>query len=117
MSEKPLYEILSRCTGAQLKGLRYEPLFPYFKSEEKNGAFQVCTDTYVTDDTGTGVVHQVPFAFHPSFICFYHSQAQQICFHYLMHHHCLFSPPFFFCKNMFIICIFLQLDDSTLPNK
>lgn len=28
---------------------------------KSQGAFRVLTDTYVTDDSGTGVVHQAPF--------------------------------------------------------
>ena len=39
---------------------RYEPLFPYFAEEKKEVAFKVMVDTYVTDDSGTGVVHQAP---------------------------------------------------------
>jgi len=40
-------------------GLRYEPLFPYFAPLADAGAFVVVADGYVTDDSGTGVVHQV----------------------------------------------------------
>lgn len=39
-------------------GATYQPLFPYFSSQP--GAFRVVSDTYVTDDSGTGVVHQAP---------------------------------------------------------
>jgi len=52
------YEIVKKFTGAELKGKRYEPIFPYFASHEN--AFQVVNGTYVTDDSGTGVVHQSP---------------------------------------------------------
>lgn len=52
------WEVLSKCTGAELKGLQYEPLFDYFKSHE--GAFRVQADNYVTSDAGTGVVHLAP---------------------------------------------------------
>ncbi|KJE96152.1 isoleucyl-tRNA synthetase [Capsaspora owczarzaki ATCC 30864] len=52
------YEILERFKGATLKGLRYTPLFPYFAS--RPGAFVVTTDPYVTNDSGTGVVHSAP---------------------------------------------------------
>ena len=38
---------------------RYEPLFDYFK-ELSDTAFRVVADNYVTDDSGTGVVHCAP---------------------------------------------------------
>lgn len=39
-------------------GAQYEPLFPYFASH--HDGFRVVSDGYVTDDSGTGVVHQAP---------------------------------------------------------
>lgn len=51
------FEILSKCTGKELVGLSYEPLFSYFK--DVPNAFRVVADSYVTDDSGTGIVHQV----------------------------------------------------------
>ena len=59
------YTVLEKMKGGSLKGLSYTPLFPYFKhmKSEKpgQGAFRVVTDTYVTADAGTGVVHQAPY--------------------------------------------------------
>jgi len=59
------YTILEKMKGIDLKGLTYTPLFPYFKHMKGNspgvGAFRVVTDTYVTADAGTGVVHQAPY--------------------------------------------------------
>merc|ERR550525_2126080 len=59
------YTVLEKMKGTQLVGLTYTPLFPYFqhmKSEAPGqGAFRVVTDTYVTSETGTGVVHQAPY--------------------------------------------------------
>ena len=68
--------------GSDLAGRSYEPLFPFFASlkegegeeEEEEGekdgggdassslkgAFRVLADTFVTDDSGTGVVHCAP---------------------------------------------------------
>jgi len=43
-----------------LKGRTYEPLFPYYAHMKEHGAFKVVTDTYVTADSGVGVVHQAP---------------------------------------------------------
>uniref|UniRef100_A0A2N9ESV9 isoleucine--tRNA ligase n=1 Tax=Fagus sylvatica TaxID=28930 RepID=A0A2N9ESV9_FAGSY len=37
----------------------YEPLFDYFK-EYSDSAFRVVADNYVTDDSGTGIVHCAP---------------------------------------------------------
>ncbi|KAI5733383.1 hypothetical protein M8J76_011262 [Diaphorina citri] len=53
------YEILDSFQGSTLKGLQYQPLFPYFK--HVTSAFRVLTDTYVTEESGTGVVHQAPY--------------------------------------------------------
>ncbi len=59
-SKKRNYEVLESYTGAQLKGTRYEPLFPYFKKDEALGAFVVLNDNYVTTGDGTGIVHIAP---------------------------------------------------------
>jgi tRNA synthetases class I (I, L, M and V) len=58
--EPPLYTVLATFKGAELKGARYKPLFDYFVPDFRATAWRVCTDTYVTDDSGTGVVHQAP---------------------------------------------------------
>ncbi|KAJ9517652.1 hypothetical protein QJQ45_025121 [Haematococcus lacustris] len=52
------WEVLGSVQGSQLVGLAYTPLFPYFATHP--GAFRVIADKYVTDDSGTGVVHQAP---------------------------------------------------------
>ncbi len=47
--------------GAELVGLSYTPLFPYFADyAEKYGAFQVITADYVSTEDGTGIVHSAP---------------------------------------------------------
>lgn len=45
--------------GETLRGTRYQTPFNYF-AHRKETAFRVVVDTYVTDDSGTGVVHQAP---------------------------------------------------------
>ena len=55
-----LFEVLSIVKGAALVGARYTPLFDYFVAEYGATAFRVVADTYVTDDAGTGIVHQAP---------------------------------------------------------
>ena len=52
------YEVLERFKGEALKGIRYEPIFPYYK--DKPNAFVVLTDAYVTTTDGTGLVHNAP---------------------------------------------------------
>tara|TARA_Y100000782_G_scaffold97334_1_gene110289 strand:- start:485282 stop:488446 length:3165 start_codon:yes stop_codon:yes gene_type:complete len=58
--KKKKLEILEEMKGSDLKGKRYIPLFPYFSHFEKEGAFQVHNDDYVTTDSGTGIVHLAP---------------------------------------------------------
>eukprot|EP01035_Chromulina_nebulosa_P017859 gene17859-23472_t len=53
-----LYTILERLKGSQLVGLKYTPLFDYFINQPN--AFRVVADNYVTEDGGTGIVHQAP---------------------------------------------------------
>eukprot|EP00516_Mucochytrium_quahogii_P005935 CAMPEP_0203747488 /NCGR_PEP_ID=MMETSP0098-20131031/2606_1 /ASSEMBLY_ACC=CAM_ASM_000208 /TAXON_ID=96639 /ORGANISM=" , Strain NY0313808BC1" /LENGTH=1136 /DNA_ID=CAMNT_0050635915 /DNA_START=145 /DNA_END=3555 /DNA_ORIENTATION=+ len=52
------FEIVKSMKGTDLKGKRYVPLFDYYKDHPN--AFQVLNDEYVTDDSGTGLVHQAP---------------------------------------------------------
>lgn len=56
-----LYTIQGRRTGVDLKGKAYEPPFSYFIHHRQKGAFRVLNDTYVTAETGTGIVHQAPY--------------------------------------------------------
>ncbi|KAL5550220.1 hypothetical protein UlMin_000396 [Ulmus minor] len=53
------YEVLERFSGASLVGKKYEPLFNYFM-DFSDTAFRVVADNYVTDDSGTGIVHCAP---------------------------------------------------------
>ncbi|PAA79678.1 hypothetical protein BOX15_Mlig002153g8, partial [Macrostomum lignano] len=56
------YELLEQFPGSQLEGKTYKPLLPYFQHlKAERGAFRVLCDTYVTDDSGTGIVHQAPY--------------------------------------------------------
>jgi len=76
------YTIIEKMKGETLKGLSYTPLFPYFqhmKSDKPGvGAFRVVTDTYVTADAGTGVVHQAPyFGEDDNRVCLAHGIVQQ----------------------------------------
>jgi len=52
------YKIVWRKKGAQLAGIQYEPLFPYFK--DAPASFRTFTGDFVTTEDGTGIVHTAP---------------------------------------------------------
>lgn len=54
------YEEVETYKGTDLKGKKYEPLFPDFAHLAKDGYFVVLADDYVTTTDGTGIVHQAP---------------------------------------------------------
>jgi isoleucyl-tRNA synthetase len=56
--ERP--EVIREVQGTELAGLRYEPLFDYFKPLVQQGAFRVITADFVSTEEGTGVVHMAP---------------------------------------------------------
>ncbi|RDX50138.1 hypothetical protein OH76DRAFT_1403012 [Lentinus brumalis] len=58
--KKAKFKKLATFKGSDLKGWRYVPLFEYFTEQFEDRAFRVVTDTYVTDEDGTGIVHQAP---------------------------------------------------------
>lgn len=58
--KKAKYTILERYKGSDMLGWRYAPLFDYFYEEFKDVGFRVFNATYVTQDSGVGIVHQSP---------------------------------------------------------
>jgi isoleucyl-tRNA synthetase len=54
------FTIVATCKGSDLVGVKFVPLFDYFKASHGDSAFRVVSDEYVTDDAGTGIVHQAP---------------------------------------------------------
>jgi isoleucyl-tRNA synthetase len=58
--EGAMPEVIWRGPGAALKGIEYEPLFPYFASAREQGAFRTVTGAHVTTEDGTGIVHTAP---------------------------------------------------------
>ncbi len=52
------YTRLDSCKGSALKGMHYEPIFDTYANKEN--AFVVITDAYVTTTDGTGLVHNAP---------------------------------------------------------
>jgi isoleucyl-tRNA synthetase len=55
-----LFDIIDRFPGSALVGKKYTPLFDYFSYKASDGAFRVISDNYVTEEGGTGIVHQAP---------------------------------------------------------
>lgn len=58
--KKAKFEIVERLRGKDMLGWRYEPLFDYFYEEFKDAGFRVLNATYVTAESGVGIVHQAP---------------------------------------------------------
>lgn len=59
------YTIVWKKKGSELKGITYEPLFPYFANLATNedgspGAFRTFLGDFVTTGDGTGIVHTAP---------------------------------------------------------
>ena len=54
------YETVAEFKGVDMKGMEYEPIFPYFAGKRAEGAFRVLNDDYVTTDDGVGIVHIAP---------------------------------------------------------
>jgi len=55
------YRLVRLVTGADLVGLRYEPVFSYYAEDAiRLGRFVVLEDGFVTTEDGTGIVHIAP---------------------------------------------------------
>ncbi len=60
--ESGSYEILKEMKGTDLRGMLYEPLFDFAKHYvDTSGAWAVFVDDYVSDESGTGLVHLACF--------------------------------------------------------
>ncbi|KAL3789736.1 hypothetical protein HJC23_006729 [Cyclotella cryptica] len=56
-----LYDIEATYVGQDLVGKKYQPIFTYFAdTPQSHQYFRILSDNYVTDDAGTGIVHQAP---------------------------------------------------------
>lgn len=54
-------EVLRTWSGQELEGMKYEPLFEFAGAQvDLSQGLQVLLDEYVTDESGTGIVHQAP---------------------------------------------------------
>ncbi|KAI9501839.1 isoleucyl-tRNA synthetase [Coemansia spiralis] len=58
--KKAKFEVLEKIKAQDLVGLEYEPLFDYFVPQLKDTAWRVIADRYVSDSSGTGIVHNAP---------------------------------------------------------
>ncbi|KAI3613497.1 hypothetical protein CBS9595_004330 [Malassezia furfur] len=58
--KKAKIKTVEKYKGKDLGGIKFVPLYNYFYEQFKDRAFCVLVDTYVTAETGTGVVHQAP---------------------------------------------------------
>ena len=60
--EKESYEIVNKMKGSELLGMKYEPLFDFAKKKlDSDHDWSVQLDDYVSDDSGTGLVHLACF--------------------------------------------------------
>ena len=58
--QKAKFKVLSRIKGKDMLGWQYEPPFDYFYNQFKDFGFKLLNGTYVTADSGVGIVHQSP---------------------------------------------------------
>jgi isoleucyl-tRNA synthetase len=54
------YGVIWKKKGAELIGIQYEPLFPYFKEAAEQNAFRTYPGDFVSTEDGTGIVHTAP---------------------------------------------------------
>jgi len=60
--EKDSYEVLDEIDGTELKGKTYKPLFDFAQNHvDTTNAWTVHLDNYVSDESGTGIVHLACF--------------------------------------------------------
>lgn len=50
-------KILNTFMGSELKGKTYKPIFNFYDEEHE---YKICCDDYVSDSSGTGIVHTAP---------------------------------------------------------
>lgn len=62
--KKAKYKIIEKFKGKDMAGWKYQPLFKYFYDDFKERCFRIINATYVTSDSGVGLVHISP-AFGP----------------------------------------------------
>ncbi|KAL1413503.1 isoleucine--tRNA ligase [Vanrija albida] len=58
--KEPKFKKIGSFLGKDMVGWRYTPMFDHFTEKYEDRAYRVVADTYVTDSSGTGIVHQAP---------------------------------------------------------
>lgn len=58
--KKAKFKVVQRYKGTDMLGWKYEPPFNYFYEQFKDYGFKLLNATYVTADSGVGIVHQSP---------------------------------------------------------
>ncbi len=58
--KKADFKVMDRFPGRDLVGRKYEPPFDYFMNDFKEHGFRVLGASYVTQESGVGIVHQSP---------------------------------------------------------
>lgn len=58
--KKAKFTVLEKYMGKDMLNWDLVPMFDFFAEEFKGKAFKVMVDTYVTDDSGTGIVQNAP---------------------------------------------------------
>ncbi|KAG9243050.1 tRNA synthetases class I-domain-containing protein [Calycina marina] len=58
--KKAKFKVLEKIKGSAMLGWKYQPLFPYFYEQFKDVGFKLLNASYVSDDSGVGIVHQSP---------------------------------------------------------
>lgn len=58
--KKEEIKVLRKVPAKELVDKKYVPIFNFFYESYKDSAFRVIAADYVTDDSGTGIVHQAP---------------------------------------------------------
>ncbi|PHH77810.1 hypothetical protein CDD80_191 [Ophiocordyceps camponoti-rufipedis] len=58
--KKAKFTPVGKIQGKDMVGWRYKPPFDYYYDDFKDFGFRVLGGAYVTDDSGTGIVHQAP---------------------------------------------------------
>ncbi|GMF98837.1 hypothetical protein B5S30_g5532 [[Candida] boidinii] len=54
------YKVVGHIKGKEMSGWKYVPLFDYFFDSFEKTGFTVYANDFVSDDSGTGIVHQAP---------------------------------------------------------
>ena len=72
-------DIISEFKGGQLEGRGYIPPFDFFNEEMGENAHRIYLDGFVTDDSGTGVVHAAPAFGEMDFFVCQREQVEIVC--------------------------------------